>query len=996
MTENKENLKKKKQKKIKKAKGPFRGQRIFASILVLLVVVALGVVTVFSVYAKGVIDASPELYVEDFIQPESSKIYDRDGNEIYDTGLKIRENITYEELPQSLIDAFIAVEDSRFFGHNGFDVPRFTKAAIENLLSSLRDGELSFGQGGSTFTMQLIKNTYYTSENAETGEVVNPEVGASGIDRKIQEIYLSQKLEKEQMLSKKLILELYLNMINFGAGNNILGVQNSAEAFFNKDVSELSLLESAFLAGVINAPSRNTPYNSINHATKRTHTVLDLMEYHGYITEDELNLAKSIKLENIFADREVFTGDAYDYQAYIDVVINEVTELTGSNPTVVPMKVYTAMDAKIQDGIDSFQKREIYDLDQGKDTNIQVGSTIVDNSSGEIIGIVGGYDYNGQLIHNRASSKTVQPASVIKPVVDYALGFEYLGYATSHVLVDEPWQYAGTDVTVGNYDNRYLGEITLMHAVADSRNIPALKTLQAAYNVLGRDGVVGYLNDVGFSQVTEDSFDIGYGIGGSSFVTSPIEMAGAYTMLMNGGNYTEPHTVTRVEFSDGREPLIPQHANTQVISSAAAYLTTRTMKYAVEGPYPGFLRSISKPYTVFGKTGTNGWGDDRPGYVPQGAQRDRLMIAATDQFSIATWAGFDKYDEKYKPWFSDAEASFNLPGKLNSYLLDLLEENYGSGNDIERPSGVSDIRHITGPFPYQSPMDGMNPDLISNGLIKNEFLNLTSAKPQELDKLKSQSVKVSQNRNTLNIDVEMSPYPDPEKLKVAPRELVMKFPGSNQTVTGAKLYDDSWLFGAVRYKTELRINDSPVKEVMTDNNKQTLDYQLTGNESKIEVCSYYTFDLSPSRKSNIECSAVEVSSLSLSGPSTNLLEDLTAWADSNSIQYTVNWNDTDRIDRHMVVNKTKPNIINQSINISQLKQSGIEFDVNEFVLEVDKGDKYNKIKAKIDGLVNYMTVEVIGNGKYIGQVTLDDVEIDEIRLRNDAGKKLTIVLTDSD
>lgn len=988
---------KKKEKKIKakKVKSPLRGQRIFASILIVLVVIALAAVGSFSVFAKNIIATAPELYVEDFIQPESSKIYDRDGVEISDMGMKIRENISYDDLPQSLIDAFIAVEDSRFFAHNGFDVPRFTKAAIENLLDSLREGRVSFGQGGSTFTMQLIKNTYFTSENFETGEVVLPQGGVSGIDRKVQEIYLSQKIENEQMLSKKLIFELYLNMINFGAGNNIVGVQNSADAYFGKDISELSLLESAFLAGVINAPSKNSPYYSINNATKRTHTVLDLMKLHGYISEDELKVAKAIPLENIFVAKGTSTGEALPYQAFIDVVIDEVVELTGSNPTVVPMKVYTTMDSNIQEGIDTFQRREVPGLDQGADTHLQVGSTVVDNSNGEIIGIVGGYDYNGRLIHNRATSKTVQPASVVKPVVDYALAFEYLGYATSHIMVDEPWQYAGTDFTVGNYDGRYWGELTLMDAVADSRNIPALKTLQAAVNTIGRDGVVNYLNAIGFSKVTSDAFDLGYGIGGSSFTTSPVELAGAYTMLMNNGNYIKPHTVTRIEFSDGREPLIPQYASIPVISDAAAYLTTRTMKYAVEGPYPGYLRSIRKPYTVFGKTGTNSWGKNRPSYVPENAQRDRLMIAATDRFTMATWVGFDKYDEQYKPWFSEAEYRFNLPGKLNSYLLNLLQETYGGGQDIQRPGGVVDIKHITGPFPYQSPLEGMNENLISNGLIKKEFLSLTEAQPQILEDLKSQTVAVAQKGQTLNFDIVMAEYPDKDKLKIADDVLVMKFPGSDKTTTGKRLYDDSWLFGAVQYKSEIKVNGQPVKEIITDSPEQRVDYKLSGNESSIEVCSYYTYELSESRKSNAHCSEIDMEALSVTGPNSNLFEDLKDWAESLGIPLSVETKENNRLDQHDLVLKTEPNIINRQVNVNELKASGLKMEVSKFVLELEAGDSYSgNVKQTVENLKNHMTVAVSGQGKKIQSITVDGQAIEKIELDKHKGKTLSIVLID--
>ena len=1011
MTEKKKPIKNKRRNK---KTSPFRGQRIVASILIFIVVIALVAVGTFSVYARGQIKDAPELYAEDFIQPESSKIFDRDGNEIYDTGLKIRENISYDDLPQSLIDAFVAVEDSRFFEHNGFDVPRFTKAALENLLSSLRQGRVSFGQGGSTFTMQLIKNTHFMSEDVSTGEVVLPEGGVSGIDRKVQEIYLSRKMEKEQLLSKKLIFELYLNMINFGSGNNILGVQNSAEAYFDKDVSELNLLESAFLAGVINAPSKNTPYHSIENATKRTHTVLDLMKLHGYITQDELDLAKSVKLENMFVGRNAVTGEALPYQAYIDVVIDEVVELTGNNPTVVPMKIYTAMDSNIQDGIDTFQRREIPSLNQGADQgnathpHLQVGSAILDNASSEIIGIVGGYDYNGRLIHNRASSRSVQPASVIKPVVDYALAFEYLGYSTSHVLVDEPWQYAGTDITVGNYDGRYLGEITLMHAVADSRNIPALKTMQAAIDTLGNSGVVEYLNTIGFSKVSNENFGISFAIGGGDFDTSPIEIAGAYTMLMNEGNFTDPHTVTRIEFQDGRDPLVPQLANAPVISDAAAYLTSRTMKYAVEGPYPGFLRSIRKPYTVFGKTGTNGWDRNRPSFIPEDSQKARLMMASTDQFTMATWAGFDRNNEEFQPWFTQAQADFNLPGKLNSYLLDLLNENYGAGEDIARPDSVVDIQHITGTFPYQSPLSGMNSNLISNGLIKKEFANLTSAKGQPLSALKSQSVNIKQSGNTLNIDVDMSPYPDPSRLNVASSTLTMKFPGSNKTTTGTRLYDDSWVFGAVRYKTEVRVDGNPVKEVLGANNKQSLTYQLSGGEGKIEVCSYYTYNLSTSQKSNVECTPVNASNIGQdnssgnsdpSGPSSKKYEDVIAWANSNGVTVTEDWDETDKLDRHMTIKETKPNIFKGKIDIEKIKKSGLEIEVYEFVEQIQKDDDYSVYKNTIEGLKAYMTVNIAGegDGDIIKEFKVDGNEAYEINLRRDAGKTLSILLgPDSD
>ena len=181
---------------------------------------------------------------------------------IADIGAELRENITYADLPQVVIDAFISIEDSRYFVHNGFDLPRFTKAAMTNLITSLKTGDISFDQGGSTFTMQLVKNTYLSAEKS--------------IPRKLKEIYLALQLDTQ--ISKKRVLELYLNMINFGAGTT-RGIANAAKYYFGKDVNALNLTEAAYLAGVINAPGMISPFlfGDIEVATTRRNEVLDLM-----------------------------------------------------------------------------------------------------------------------------------------------------------------------------------------------------------------------------------------------------------------------------------------------------------------------------------------------------------------------------------------------------------------------------------------------------------------------------------------------------------------------------------------------------------------------------------------------------------------------------------------------------------------------------------------------------------------------------------------------
>ena len=255
--------------------------------IIVSVIVVLGLIggSAGMVMIGSMIKDAPKIDINNFESKESTQILDKDGNLIQDIGQQIRTNVSYEDMPTSLVDAFVAVEDSRYFEHNGFDLPRFAKAFLTNLKT------LSFSQGGSTFTMQLVKNTYFT--NDETGEMA-ARSKLAGVKRKVQEIFLAMQLEKQT--NKKRIFELYLNKLNFGGSGNIRGVQKAAEYYFGKDVSELNLSESALLAGIINRPNAYNPFKNLDYATDRRNTVLNLMQRHGYITKQEAELAKSIKM----------------------------------------------------------------------------------------------------------------------------------------------------------------------------------------------------------------------------------------------------------------------------------------------------------------------------------------------------------------------------------------------------------------------------------------------------------------------------------------------------------------------------------------------------------------------------------------------------------------------------------------------------------------------------------------------------------------------------
>ena len=692
----------------------------------------------------------PKLDPKDIISPESSVIYDREGEVISEVGYIIRKNVTYDDLPTSLIDAFIAVEDSRFFEHNGFDVPRFSKAVIDNLKTH------SFGQGGSTFTMQLIKNTYFVDDIKGKG-------AAKSIKRKVQEIALAIELENNPSVSKKDIFTAYLNKLYFGGTyQNIRGVQKACEYYFNKQVNELTLPESAMLAGVVNAPNLYNPYNHIDYAQERRDEVLYLMYYHGYITEDEYKAAKSTKVEDLLSDVSFSkrgVGDGIPYQAYVDEVVDEVYELTGLDPYTTPMKIYTTMDRNIQEKMDEIQS-EIVDEKYERtastgekyfypDDNFEVASICLDNTTGEIYGILGGRSYanGGALLLNHATQQKRQPGSSIKPILVYSQAFEVLGWSTSHVLVDESITYPGTNIYIGNSNGAYQGNIPLKHAVYESLNTTAISTL---WEIMqdengGSEYLSNYMNSIGF-DCDPTKFEIQYAIGGSSLEVSCLQMAGGQAMLINHGKYNKPYTISKIEFSNGKDPYVHDNNTIQAISPEAAYLTTELLKFNVSGNvmredgshYANLMELFQDSYQVYAKTGTTNWDSSGRNYgIPNGSIKDGWTIASTSKVTVATWMGYDKVkkeDDKVYGYIPYSIYNMNIKGKITKMILNKTVEEFGKPEVISMPDNIQNITHVAAPGkPYITPIDGLPEEWITSGLIKSSAYELIELPYWEID-----------------------------------------------------------------------------------------------------------------------------------------------------------------------------------------------------------------------------------------------------------------------
>lgn len=646
-----------------------------------LTLVLVGCVCVFTLLVN-VISEAPNFNPEQLVAGTSSRVYDKDGNVIAELGSEHRDNITYEDLPQDLIDAFLAIEDSRFFKHNGFDLPRFLSSAINNLSSG------SLSQGGSTLTMQLVDNTWIA--NAKT-QVVESGGSVSAIDNikyKIQEIYLS--LLTEQSMDKKQILVNYLNMIWFGSDGGTRGVQNAALYYFGKDVNDLNLSECAFLAGVINAPGAYTPYNlagdDIDHyaaATKRRNETLALMLQHGYISKEEYNLSKSTNLAFQLEKSDTYTEDPY--QSIVELAVKETRELTGLDPYTTEMDIYT--------GIDSEAQKLAYELSTGKvysfpNQYFNVGLTLLNNKTGEIVAIGPGREYTGDSSSRNAATEDQQPGSTMKPILDYAPTFEYLGWSTSHTVDDKADDYFHIGRDLQNSDGKYMGKMSLADALGLSRNTTAAATLQLLIDAQGSNFWVSYLKNLGFRDSVAEAFDIQYSIGGGNMRCSTIELANAYSTLANGGTREDAHVIRSVSVRNGKTYEY-KTKSTEVLSEGAAYMMSSILEKVVNGGYASFnyILDGDGSYTVYGKSGTTDWGTSGAQYgIPTTAMKDEWSVSYTSEYTVTVWSGYTSTGIEHGYYITEQVLYEALASHINRAMLDNVSDSNTA--PLSKPSSV--------------------------------------------------------------------------------------------------------------------------------------------------------------------------------------------------------------------------------------------------------------------------------------------------------------------
>lgn len=550
-------------------------------------------------------------------------------------GVQDRTWVSISELQPSTVYAFISAEDARFFEHEGVDVIRIAGAIVADIKAG------SYVQGASTISQQLIKLSHLTSEKT--------------ISRKAEEAALAYEMERHY--SKEDILEMYLNYVYFGGG--YYGIEAAAEGYFGVHASDLTLDQSAMLAGILKSPSGYAPHINYAASINRRNNILRLMRDYGYITDDEKKQASAGRPTILHDKNEEYSG------YYTDAVTKSAAALMGITVDELirgGYSIYSAMDSDIQHYCEEmFKNGELFPAEDS-----EAAIVVLEPSTGMVVAMVGGRSYTGGISFNRATDIRRQPGSVIKPVIAYAPAFEYLNYTAADMILDEETTFA--DYTPSNYGNKYYGWVTVREAVTKSLNVPAVKTLSA----------VGVYRAKDFAKRCGIEFDdkddsLALALGGFTYGVSPLQIAGAYSCFASGGIYNTPTLIKKITDMNGLTVYEYRQDSRRVMSEANAYILTSMLKSVVTEGTGHRLNTLDIP--IAGKTGTVGLAN---------GNRDAWMAGYTPEYTAVVWQGYDSDRLGLLP---SSATGGTYPALM---LYELFNHIYpdGRSGDFEKPESV--------------------------------------------------------------------------------------------------------------------------------------------------------------------------------------------------------------------------------------------------------------------------------------------------------------------
>ena len=665
---------------------------------------------VFLYYANK----APELSESKLVATTSSKIYDSKNELIADLGAERRVNAQSSDIPTNLVNAIVSIEDHRFFNHRGIDSIRIAGAFLRNLRSN------SGLQGGSTLTQQLIKLTYFSTSTAD-----------QTLSRKVQEAWLAIQLERTA--TKQEILTYYVNKVYMSNGN--YGMQTAAENYYGKDLEDLSIPQLALLAGMPQAPNQYDPYSHPEAALERRNLVLSEMQKQGYLTAEQYETAINTPITDGLQSLKSVNSYPQYMDNYLKEVIDQVQQETGYNLLTTGMEVYTNVDQEVQKHL-----WDVYNTDQYvnyPDDDIQAASTIVDVSNGKVIAQLGSRHQasNVSFGTNQAVETNRDWGSTMKPITDYAPALEYDIYdSTAYMLKDVPYNYPGTNTPLYNWDRGYLGNITLQTAIQQSRNVPAVETLDR----VGLDKAKGFLNGLGIdypTMVYANAISSNTTESGKQYGASSEKMAAAYAAFANGGIYHKPMYINKVVFSDGSSKEFSDQG-TRAMKETTAYMMTEMMKTVLYSGTDAYISWLPQA----GKTGTSNYTDDeienyikRYDYVTP----DENFVGYTRKYSMAVWTG---YSNRLTPITGDG---FRVAANIYRSMMEYLSEDDHPG-DWTMPEGL----HRSGDY------------IFKNGARSSNWIPQSTQESSTTESSSSSSTSTTESESSSNENTNGTPNPN--------------------------------------------------------------------------------------------------------------------------------------------------------------------------------------------------------------------------------------------
>ena len=599
--------------------------------------------------------------MKDIMCCKNSVVLDSTGNVIAVLGeSRIQETVGLDKVPKNLVNAYVSIEDKNFYKHHGINVKR-TAGAIGTYI--FHRGNSSYG--GSTITQQLVKNV--TGENE------------SSISRKMVE--WDRAVKTEMVMSKDEIMQTYLNVIYVGP--NVYGVEMGSKYYFNKSVSELDLAECAFLAGLNHSPNSYNPFGEKDNSDRiktRSKLVLKVMLEEKYISNEEYESAvKEIDAGLKFKNGDVKAKGDNVYSYMVDATISEaISDLQKSKKISASfatnylyysgLKIYSTQNSDIQKNIeDEFQKnRYMVKSEKNSNDTSQAAMVVIDHETGQVMGCVGGLGKKTQSrSFNRATQALRQTGSAIKPIA-------VLGPALEEKIITPLTVYDDTRTIFSSGYNpidceKELGNITVRRAVESSQNIPFVKMLEQ----LTPKKAIKYMGNEGITTLTEADCDLPLALGGLQKGTTPIEMAGAYATIANGGKYIEPIFYTRIENNEEKVVLKNKQKSKKVYSEDTSYVLKKLLTQPVQGENGTAKTCKIEGFEVAAKTGTTN------------DNYDKWLCGFTKYYTAVTWFGFDS-NETIK------EGADSMANQIWANVMKNVHENLIK-TDFERPKNVEEI-----------------------------------------------------------------------------------------------------------------------------------------------------------------------------------------------------------------------------------------------------------------------------------------------------------------